>query len=92
MMMWCESLLVFRSRVIQPNDKRAGAAFGVSLAVDDDSGTIVVGSYMQARERLLSLSPPWCCMQSLHHAVVRVMHVKPRSLPLPPCPYLLIMP
>lgn len=38
----------------QPNDKRSGALFGEAVAVDDDTGTIVVGSYLQSVTR-----PDW---------------------------------
>ena len=33
--------------VAQPNDKRTGTQFGQSVAIDDDTGTAVVGSILQ---------------------------------------------
>ncbi len=32
---------------VQPNDKRSGTQFGHSVAIDDDTGTAVVGSVLQ---------------------------------------------
>jgi hypothetical protein len=44
---------------LQPNDKRAGTQFGQSLAVDDDTGTVLVGSYLQVGSGMLRGGGAW---------------------------------